>query len=353
MAAFIPPTKPVDVTYRLYALRLRCNRPISGLAASPDVSPVDVRIQLDADRPWPEPARQLQREIWYRSAGRPEDCDSVVTVWRLAGGGFYQICYEDGIEFLLDRAGTRIWSRWPPPWTLEDACTYLLGPVLGFVLRLRGITCLHASAIDMGDEAVAFVGRGGSGKSTAAAVFAERGYGLLSDDVVAIKDEGAVFLVQPAYPRLGLWPDSVDALFGSPDLLPRQTPNWDKRYLDLTTNGYRFQTEALPLKAIYLLGERDSDMRAPFVDGVPPRVGLIQLIENAYVNYLLDGPMRARDFDVLARIAALVPLRRVVPHAKPASLPKLRDVILDDLETLNHGPLASSVRDRRSQHRLP
>ena len=340
------------MTYRLYALGLRCDRPIPGLTASPDASAVDVQLRLNSD-PWPHEALSLQREIRYRSACRPENGDPVVTVWTVGGGAFHQIEYEDGIEFLLDAQGSNIWSRWPAPMTVEDACTYLVGPVLGFVLRLRGITCLHASAIAGGDEAVALVGGGGSGKSTAAALFAESGYRVLADDVVALADRGTAFLAQPAYPRVGLWPDSVEALFGAAELLPRQTPNWDKRYLDLTINGYTFQTEPLPLKAIYVLGERDTSVRAPFVEDLPPRAGLIQLIENAYVSYLLDGPMRARDLDVLARVAALVPLRRIVPHAAPASLGKLRDVIIDDLETFTHGSLSSSVRDHRPERHLP
>ena len=40
--------------------------------------------------------------------------------------------------------------------------------------------------------------------------------------------------VQPAYPQLRLWPDSVAMLYGAPDVLPPLTPTWDKRALALT-----------------------------------------------------------------------------------------------------------------------
>ena len=184
----------------------------------------------------------------------------------LAGGGYYRLLYSDGTEFIVDRTGTRIWATWPDTLTLEDMATYLLGPVLGFVLRLRGITCLHASAVAIGDQAIAFLGTAGAGKSTAAVAFAERGYPALSDDVAALSDQEHTFFVQPGYPLLRLWPSTIATLYGPMDTLPRLTPTWDKRYLDLTQNGYRFQQEPLPLAAIYILDERRPDPTAPFPD---------------------------------------------------------------------------------------
>ena len=52
--------------------------------------------------------------------------------------------HADGIEFSTDAKGTVVESSWPPDQTLDDAATYLLGFVCAFVLRLRGVTALHA-----------------------------------------------------------------------------------------------------------------------------------------------------------------------------------------------------------------
>src|SRR5262249_22183040 len=153
--------------------------------------------------------------------------------------------------------------------TLEDTATYLLGPVLGFILRLRGVTCLHASAVAICDQAIAILGPAGAGKSTTAASFARAGYKVLTDDIVALDERGDAFLVQPAYPRVRLWSESVNALFGTEDALPLLTPTWDKRYLDLQANISCFQEHPLPLAAIYLLDKRSSDPAAPFIEAVP------------------------------------------------------------------------------------
>jgi dephospho-CoA kinase len=60
-------------------------------------------------------------------------------------------------------------------------------------MLLRGVVCLHASAVAIGDEAIALLGPAGSGKSTTAAAFAERGYSVLAEDVVTLDDRGDHF----------------------------------------------------------------------------------------------------------------------------------------------------------------
>ena len=320
--------------YSVFGLRLQANRPVPGLVPSAARPASEVQLWLNS-----MPARlhemlQAPQREWYVSPYQDERGEPALTIWELAGGSYFRLLYSDATEFLVDRQGTRVWAIWPATATLEDTATYLLGPVMGFVLALRGVTCLHASAVAVGDQAIALLGPAGAGKSTTAAAFAERGYPVLSEDVVPLGDQGNWFVVQPGYPCIRLWPDSVNSLFGSSEALPRLTPSWDKRCLELRSNGYRFHQQPLPLAAIYLLGERRSDPVAPFVESLTARTGLISLVGNSYANRLLDRAMRAREFDLLARAAASVPLRQVNPHVDPAYLPELCDVILRDLQAL-------------------
>jgi hypothetical protein len=231
---------------------------------------------------------------------------------------------------------------WPENYAFEDATTYLLGPVLGFILRLRGITCLHASAIAVGGQAIAVVGFPGAGKSTTAAAFARCGYCVLSDDVVALIDRRDHFLVPPGYPRVNLWPDSVRALFGFEDALPCISPTWDKRYLALGENGHRFERKSLPLGAIYVLDGRSNSL-TPQIEDFAGTQAFLTLMTNTYVNYLLDRDMRRRDFDILSRVAAGVPVRLVSPPGDPARLPELCEAISSDALRLMAGSSASRV----------
>ena len=211
-------------------------------------------------------------------------------VARLAGGAYFGLFYSDGARFAVDREGRDVWADWPEGYALEDAATYLVGPVLGFVLRLRGITPLHASAIAVEDQAIAFVGVPGAGKSTTAAAFAHRGFAVLSDDVVALEDGQNHFLVAPGYPRVNLWPDSVRALLGSEDALPLITPTWGKHYLPLDQKGRRFQSKQLPLGAVYFLGERDPE----FDDACDRRSGRRRSAHDSGGQYLRQLSSRPR-----------------------------------------------------------
>src|SRR5262249_34252957 len=77
---------------------------------------------------------------------------------------------------------------------------------------------------------------------------------------------------------------------------------------------------------------------APAVRDVPVRSGVVALVQHTYVNYLLDRPMRAREFALLGQVAAGVPLREAVPHAGADHLGRLCDLILEDFAGLAPGP---------------
>ena len=183
----------------------------------------------------------------------------------------------------------------------------------------------------IGNEAIALLGPAGSGKSTTAAAFAERGYRVLAEDVVTLDDRGDHFLVRPGYPCIRLWPAAVKALYGSETHLPKLTPNWDKCYLELSDN---FQPEPLRLAAIYQLGERRHDATAPFVRGLDRAEGLMSLVANTYATKLMDKQMRAREFELLSRVVSNVPLRRITPHADPSLIQELCTRIVADFRNV-------------------
>ncbi|MBS1790772.1 MAG: serine/threonine protein kinase [Acidobacteria bacterium] len=279
-------------------------------------------------------AALLEAQAFYSTPYEDDHGEPVLRVWNVAGSEYIRLLYADNTEFILDRRGTQIWVTWPQSQTLEDAATYLLGPVLGLVLRLRGVTCLHASAVVLGERAIALVGASGAGKSTTAAAFAGAGYQVLADDIVALDEVADRFWVRPAYPRVRLWPSSVEALFGSEDALPLMTPTWDKRYLDLAESRVGFQRQPVTLAAIYVLDERSSNPAAPFVESLPDNQKLVTLVANTYANYLLEKPMRAAEFGSLGRLCRQIPLRKITPHADPKFIPKLCQSIVEDVQNL-------------------
>jgi hypothetical protein len=330
-----------SASFSAFGLSLRANRPIPGLRPRSAGASVDTHILLDPET-W-APAQDSSGELQYVSAEHDEH-GPLLQVWRLAGGTYYRLLYSEGIEFLVDRRGTEVWARWSESLTVDDAATFLLGPVLGFVLRLRGTVCLHASAVAVGERAVALLGPAGVGKSTTAAAFSRMGYSVLADDIVALLERGATWHVQPAYPQLRLWPDSVALLYDTVDALPRLTPGWDKRALDLTRSDCRFCEQPLPLSAIYVLPHGISRV-APHFHTLGGRESLLTLLANTYVSYLLDVAMRGEEFQVLSRVISSVPVRLVpAPAANGGSISELCSSIANDCEALGCTVSPTTVR---------
>jgi len=136
-------------------------------------------------------------QTWYDSPNRDAAGTPCLRVSRGLPGGWFRSRYADGTEFLIDAAGSEIWSTWPTGSTIEDAAAYLLGPIFGFALRLRGTPCLHASAVRVRSAAVALMGPGGAGKSTMAAVLARLGAAVVTEDVLPLTDREGRWFVEP------------------------------------------------------------------------------------------------------------------------------------------------------------
>ncbi len=328
----------MNFRYLAYGLQLTSDLPIPGLLASSGKASPDVEIWLGSRPAWLAECSAAAERVWYVSPEREDGDRPSLTVAQLNSGTHFRLDYFDGVTFVIDRGATRLWAAWPAPLTLDYTATYLLGPVMGFVLRLRGIACLHASAVAVGNQAIALVGGAGAGKSTTAAAFAQRGYAVLCDDVLPLEPQADCFLVRPGYPRLCLWPEAVHALYGAPEALPRLTPNWEKCYLALDGPLHSFQREPLPLGAIYLLGGRSADAFAPRVRAASPRAGLLALVRHTYMNYLPSKDWRAQEFDLLGRLLERVPLREAWSHTEPAYLSRLCELIANDFAGFSATP---------------
>ena len=227
----------------------------------------------------------------------------------------------------MDRGATRIWGEPGPGLCHDDLCVYLLGPIMGFVLQQRGNTTLHASALSFRGRAIALVGEAGAGKSTTAAALALRGWPVLCEDVCALELISGKYQVLPAYPRVCLWPDSVDFLFSSREALPLIVRGWEKRFLALDGTRAEFASTCSPLAAIFLLAARSDQEAAPRIEPISQREALLQLVQNTYMNWYLDRRQRAAEFDSLTRVVSSLECFRLIPSTDPARLPALAEII--------------------------
>jgi hypothetical protein len=324
-------SRPRETATRVFGLRLGADRALPAFGDLTGEAVVDVHLSLGHGRSLGAMAtgsETLYRSRFVGANGRPG-----LEVLRMPSGDI-QLQYEDFTTFVLAADTSRVEAFWPETSTLEDTVCYL-SPVLGIVLRLRGVTCLHASAVALGGAAIAVAGAAGMGKSTTAAALARRGIPVLTDDLLALTVRDHTFLVEPGLPRVQLWGESVEALWGSPDALPRIVPTWGKRYLELGGDSYRHCQDARRLGAVYVLA-RDPAVSAPAIVPLAGTQAVVALVAHTFANYLLTPSMRAAELAVLARLTSDVAIRQVTAPDDRSRIGEVCDAILDDFDRLTH-----------------
>jgi hypothetical protein len=180
-----------------------------------------------------------------------------------------------------------------------------LGPALGLLLQQRGWFPLHASAVIINGQAVAFAGNSESGKSTLAATLHGRGHNLVSDDITAVEIDADPPKVYPGYPWTKLWPDTVVALGKAIDAHPRIHAESDKR-LSLVNSG--FAASSAPLRSIYLLADADNEN----IERLSPQKRLLELLGLCFNVRLVYAAIGASEhMRRCSKLANLVPIYRL------------------------------------------
>ena len=158
--------------------------------------PAGRRVRLDLAAAGELPGSEGERIAEARGTeGR-----AVATVDALSEGGYRM--WADGFGSAwtsADGGEVRCAPPAAPAWRWQR---FLAGQVLPFVAVLRGLEAFHASAVVLGDRAVAVVGGSGAGKTSLALNLVLRGLGLLNDDVLVLERDKAGGVV--AHPGPGL-----------------------------------------------------------------------------------------------------------------------------------------------------
>lgn len=296
----------------VYGLRIRSALPLPGTPL-PEGTAADVTVHPQA--------RPQEAGVFDESLTRPIhvsetvlDGAPVLVVDRPRADALLRLRYAEGIRFHVSPAGDEVWCDWRAPLTEADAAIFLLGPVMGSVLRRRGVFALHASAVVAGDGAWAFVGPGGSGKSTLAAGLAQAGHAVVTEDLLALRRSGGEWQAAPAYRGIRLWEDSARLLRGDADL-PALSPTWSKRDLDLTRHQLPAAEDPVPLRGLVVLDDYGAPGAPPQIHAISPQALLVEVIANVYANYAATSEELARELPVARALAARVGGWRLRPGA--------------------------------------
>jgi hypothetical protein len=310
----------VSFHYSLFGFSFTSDVELPGLA--PNGTPVPEACEIHLGSAPPATFANQSRELIYTSLIKDPLGNPALRIWSVGDEQLRHLTYTDGHQFWFDRHYKHVWGMWPENSCLEEATSFLLGPVLGILLRYKGVVCLHGSSVAINELAVTFVGPPGAGKSTTVAALGKRGYRVLADDITAIGEVDGKLHAYPAYPALWLWPDSVNGLYGSSLDKPVAAVN-DKTRLS-ERNGLAFEFRPLPLARIYILDCGDS--AGP--DSV--QENFLALVANTYATNVLTPEMRKQEFITLTKLASQVSIRRLVSTRDFEKLQERCDQFLDE-----------------------
>ena len=284
----------------------------------PPSSPPDVTIRLGAP-----PDSLAAYDAGSMTAGPTWQATRNAFLLRLHG--VFRCLVVDGREIVVEpcRGGA-------------DPAPYLVGLPFSAVLAQRGALAFHAGAIGTKAGAVLFAGRRGAGKSSLLGKLVERGYTMLSDDMVGVALDAGRPVALPAFPRLRLCADALDRLGWQGKERGRSCRGSGKYEVPVE----RFQAGFLPMRAFCELQThgRDDVEVAPASKVAASR----RMRTRTYrESRAFCAGQRLRQFGILAAMAKGVPFAHVKRPAQPFLLDALADGVerwLSDLRDVPDPP---------------
>ncbi|WP_150275918.1 aldolase [Paenibacillus tepidiphilus] len=205
---------------------------------------------------------------------------------------------------------------------------YILGSCMGVLLMQRQILPLHGSALVLGGEAYALVGRSGAGKSTLASYLMDQGYRMLSDDVIPVKVEDGYPLAIPGYPQQKLWQQSLEYLGRDAS---DYRPLFQRETKFAVPVHDRFYGEPLRLAGVFELSAGgDSPVALQPVSGMER---FHTLYHHTYQRAMIDRiGVREWHFGMLASFVNRLPMYRLTRPETGFSAPRQTELILETIQ---------------------
>lgn len=209
--------------------------------------------------------------------------------------------------------------------------SFVQGALLAAVLRQRHLLVLHGSAVSDGERAVAFLGNSGWGKSTLAEYFCQRGYELITDDVMVVipGTETEPARVPPGVKQVRLRPNSAARLVKNYEDLPLVTEISPKRLRVLKGEDVR----SIPLSKLYVLQRKTSDAnRITPLD--PHQVPLHFVAHTHSTNWITEPDYVSEHLRQCAQLAKYTPVGLLERILSLDALPDIFDLVEADIKAL-------------------
>jgi hypothetical protein len=269
---------------------------------------------------------------WIREWLLPDGSGALLSAKLISG---YVMRFANLADFVISSDGREILCHPQENIPQETIRHLFLDQVLPCLLWRRDQFVIHASAVVINGQGVAFLGKSGRGKSTLCASFCRAGYPLLTDDSLLLQRRGQEVLCVPSYSGVRLWPESVSTVFGEAADTTPVAHYFEKKRLDAKNHQIPYIVSEAPLRKIYLLNP--SEVTPDQHEVTITRLSLSNIFphffESIYRLTIVTRDLIKEEFDLVSFILATAPAALLsFPHDY-SLLPQLHDMILSDLET--------------------
>jgi len=217
-----------------------------------------------------------------------------------------------------------------------------LGTVMAYWLEQSGIPAFHASTTIVNSGAIGFLASSYTGKTSLTAAFVNAGYPLLTDDILAVREDDDSYWAQPGYPLMRMWPEQVKTFIGNYETLPTVHPESSKRQVPIGQDGFgTFENQPYPLQALFLLERIDGDT-AISINLLPSSHAMFKLLGNTFLSDVFHVlPNMTTRLEVIGRLVQQIPVYNL---RYPAGFEHLPKVCSEILELLDEVPSPNSNR---------
>jgi hypothetical protein len=247
--------------------------------------------------------RIVNREAWYTFARRGE-----VVIGRFYGLADFEIAAtgEDGRNW-------RVTFYRAPAAPIGLIAILITGSVVAYLLSADGSLVLHASAVEVNGEALAFIGQSGQGKTTMATILCAEGHALVSDDLLPVGLRGDQVMCVPAGRELRVR-EKVEALLERFNSRTRRYRTVDERH----AVGARTTTaEELPLGPV-VVPWPDREATEVTALRLTPGEAVMTLAQYQRIEGWTSPALLRKQFEAISMVVRSVPVLAMrVPWGPP------------------------------------
>ena len=212
----------------------------------------------------------------------------------------YLLRFPGLADFQVSRDGQHVACR-PVPGVSDETIRHLyLNQVLPLALSRAGTLVFHASAVEVGTGAVAFMGESGRGKSTLAARFCTSGYRFLTDDGLAVEEAEGGYRVLPSQPSIRLWEDSEAALIHAGARRAEPVEYTSKARI-LADKSVAHCDQPRMLRRVYFLGTGAAG--GIRIEPLTPSEAFVELVKHSFLLDIEARDLITAQFHQLSRLA--------------------------------------------------